>query len=69
MTFYDKNGTVLQVGDHIIPDDGMELVIVSCGELEEYGMCMFGQQVKNLAAFSILTAENLASQWTKIESN
>lgn len=70
MAFYDKNGTELAIGDHIIPDAGLELQLVSSGYLEEFGEdVMFGQQVENLAVFSILTPENLAKQWTKLEAS
>lgn len=68
MTFYDKNGTELNVGDHIIPDEGLELIIVSKGYVEEYkSEVMFGQQIVNLCCFSILTQENLTKQWSKVE--
>lgn len=67
MAFYDKNGTELNIGDHIIPDEGLELVIVSTGYLEDYkDDVMFGQQVTNMCCFSILTKENLKKQWSKI---
>lgn len=67
MTFYDKNGTPLQVGDHIVPDVGMELVIVSVAYVADYDAeCMFGQQVADPLAFSVLTKENLAHRWTKV---
>lgn len=65
--FLDKNGTELKIGDLIIPDEGLELMIVSSGKIDEYDdEVMFGQQVKNMACFSILTKENLALQWSKI---
>ncbi len=69
MTFYDKNGAALYVGDNIVPDEGRELTIVSSGELEEFGEVLFGQQVADPAAFSILTPDNLSSQWTKVETD
>ncbi len=68
MAFYDKNGTELAVGDHIIPDAGLELQLVSSGYLAEAGeTVLFGQQVENLACFSWLTQDNLSRQWTKLE--
>lgn len=68
MEFKDRNGTVLMVGDHIIPEAGRELIIVSRGSIEEYEEeVMFGQQVEDMAAFSILTKEDLANNWTKKE--
>lgn len=68
MPFYDKNGVELHVGDHIVPDAGRELVIVSEAYVAEYdAICMFGQQVEDPLLFSVLTAENLAAQWSKKE--
>lgn len=68
MNFYDKNQTPLQVGDRIIPDKGRELLIVSIAYVADCEAdCMFGQQVEDPLAFSLLTQENLASQWTKVE--
>lgn len=69
MKFYDMNGVELKVGDYIEPVEGRKLHIVSQGELAEYGSeVMFGQQVEDMAAFSILTAENLALQFRKVEA-
>ena len=68
MKFYDKNDTPLQVGDRIIPDKGRELLIVSIAYVADYEEeCMFGQQVEDPLAFSVLTQENLSLQWTKVE--
>ena len=68
MNFYDKNKVLLQVGDHIIPDSGRELLIVSIAYVADYEEeCMFGQQVEDPLAFSVLTQENLSLQWTKVE--
>lgn len=66
MNFYDKNKTELKIGDHIIPDNGKELVIVSIAFVPDCECeCMFGQQVEDPLAFSLLTQENLSAQWTK----
>lgn len=68
MNFYDKNKTLLQVGDKIIPDQGRELLIVSVAYVEDYeSECMFGQQIEDPLAFSVLTQDNLSLQWTKVE--
>ena len=68
MNFYDKNKTPLQVGDHIIPDKGRELLIVSIAYVADYEEeCMFGQQIEDPLAFSVLTQDNLSLQWTKVE--
>lgn len=67
MNFYDKNETLLQVGDRIMPDAGRELLIVSVFYVEDYqAECMFGQQIADPLSFSVLTKENLATQWTKV---
>jgi hypothetical protein len=69
MAFYDKNGTQLSIGDTIIPDEGRALRLVSEGYLDELGQdCLFGQQVDDLMAFSVLTQENLSLQWTKADA-
>lgn len=68
MEFKDRNGIVLKIGDHIMPEEGRELMIISQGKIEEYEEeVMFGQQVEDMAAFSILTKENLANNWMKKE--
>lgn len=67
MKFYDKNGVELHIGDTIIPDAGRKLLIVSIFYVEDYQEeCMFGQQIEDPLAFSVLTKDNLALQWTKI---
>ena len=68
MNFYDKNQTLLQVGDRIVPDKGRELLIVSIAYVEDCAEeCMFGQQTEDPLAFSLLTQDNLSKQWTKVE--
>lgn len=68
MNFYDKNNTPLQVGDKIVPDKGRELLIVSIAYVADYEEeCMFGQQIEDPLAFSVLTQSNLSAQWTKVE--
>ena len=68
MNFYDKNKALLQIGDRIIPDQGRELLIVSVAYVEDYeSECMFGQQIEDPLAFSVLTQDNLSLQWTKVE--
>lgn len=69
MKFYDKNNTQLQIGDRIAPDKGRELLIVSVFYIEDYDEeCMFGQQIEDPLAFSLLTKDNLSKQWTKVDS-
>lgn len=63
----DKNGTTINIGDHIVPDEGMELVITAQGIVPDYSETeevLVGYQVENIACFSILTQENLSLQWT-----
>lgn len=68
MNFYDKNQKLLQIGDRIIPDKGRELLIVSIAYVVDYEEeCMFGQQIEDPLAFSLLTKDNLALQWSKVE--
>ncbi|MCC8129423.1 MAG: hypothetical protein LIO51_05740 [Clostridiales bacterium] len=70
MVFYDKNGTVLYVGDRIRPDEGLELLLIS--EAYDEGFeedCLYGQQVEHPASFSVLTQANLSSNWTKVETD
>lgn len=68
MDFFDKNGILLRIGDHIIPDEGRELTIVSIAYVDELNQwCMFGQQVLDPLAFSVLTQEDLSRQWRKLE--
>lgn len=61
----DKNGKTIKVGDHIIPDEGMELVITAQGVVPDFGEddVLVGYQVENIACFSVLTQENLSLQW------
>lgn len=67
MKFYDKNGIELNIGDTISPDAGRKLLIVSIFYVEDYQEeCMFGQQIEDPLAFSVLTKDNLKLQWTKI---
>lgn len=66
MNFYDKNEVLLQIGDHIVPDEGRELLIVSIFYVEEFKEeCMFGQQIEDPLAFSVLTKDNLSARWSK----
>lgn len=64
--FYDKNGKALHIGDHIMPDAGLELEIASESYIQEIGEnCLIGHQVQDPETFSLLTVENLQKQWTK----
>lgn len=67
--FKDKNGNEINIGDQIKPDVmGMILQIVSERYVEDIEQeCLFGQQVENPLAFSLLTQEDLSKQWTLIE--
>lgn len=63
----DKNGKEIKIGDKVKPDTGRTLLIVSQFEVKELGVCLFGQQLEDPLAFSPLTQENLAAQWTVVE--
>lgn len=65
--FKDKNGKEVKIGDKVRPDIGRVLLIVSQAYVEELGECLFGQQIEDPLAFSPLTQENLASQWSVLE--
>ena len=66
MNFYDKKGSLLRVGDQITPDAGRTLTLVSSAYVKDLEQeCLFGQQLEEPAAFSILTQDNLSKQWTK----
>lgn len=69
MIFKDKNGKEINIGDQIKPDVmGMILQIVSERYVEDIEQeCLFGQQVENPLAFSLLTQEDLSKQWTLIK--
>ena len=73
MKFYDMNNIEVNVGDYVEPIEGRKLLVISRGDIAEYPEeVLIGQQVDDLAAFSILTAENLALQFRKVgesESN
>ena len=67
MKFYDKNGIELNIGDTISPDKGRKLLIVSVFYVEDYQEeCMFGQQIEDPLSFSLLTRDNLSTQWIKV---
>lgn len=63
----DKNGKEIKIGDIVRPDSGRELLIVSQANVEDLGLCLFGQQIEDPLAFSALTQEDLSNQWTVIE--
>ena len=67
MKFYDMNNIEVNVGDYVEPIEGRKLLVISRGDIAEYPEeVLIGQQVDDLAAFSILTAENLAFQFSLI---
>ena len=68
MKFYDMNNIEVNVGDYVEPIEGRKLLVISRGDIAEYPEeVLIGQQVDDLAAFSILTAENLAFQFRKTD--
>lgn len=65
--FKDMDGNIVNVGDYLIPIEGRKVKVISRGEIAEYSEeVLFGQQVDDMAAFAILTAENLALQFKKV---
>ena len=73
MKFYDMDGIEVGMGDYVQPIEGRKLLVISKGDIAEYPEeVLIGQQVDDIAAISILTAENLALQFKKVgesESN
>lgn len=68
MDFFDKNGLPLHVGDHIRPDEGRELILVSQVYVSDFQCeCLFGQQIEDPLAFSPLTQDVLSQSWYKVE--
>ena len=64
----DKNGDEIKIGDKIQPDKGRILLIVSQRYVEDIGEdCLFGQQIEDPLAFSLLTQDNLSTQWTIVK--
>lgn len=64
----DKNGDEIKIGDKIQPDKGRILLIVSQQYVEDIGEdCLFGQQIEDPLAFSLLTQDNLSTQWTIVK--
>ena len=67
MKFFDMDGIEVGIGDYVQPIEGRKLVVISRGDIAEYPEeVLIGQQVDDIAAFSILTAENLALQFKKV---
>ena len=67
MKFFDMDGIEVGIGDYVQPIEGRKLVVISRGDIAEYPEeVLIGQQVDDIAAFSILTAENLALQFRKV---
>ena len=67
--FYDKTGVEVHIGDILKSDSGIECTVLNINEVEEMGTCMIVQQIKDPIAFSPLTVENMALQFTKIGEN
>ena len=64
--FKDMDGKTISIGDYLMPVEGRKVKVISRGEIDEYSEeVLFGQQIDDMAAFSILTAENLAFQFRK----
>lgn len=69
MPFYDINGIELKVGDYCKPTDGQLVKIVGEERIKELGIdVLVGQQVNDPLAFSPLTPEDLAANFSKVTS-
>lgn len=67
MKFFDMDGIEVGMGDYVQPIEGRKLLVISKGDIAEYPEeVLIGQQVDDIAAFSILTTENLALQFKKV---
>lgn len=65
--FKDMNGNEIKIGDILEPVQGLRVRIISEGYSESVEEnVMYGQQVDNMDAFSILTQDNLAKQFKVI---
>jgi hypothetical protein len=64
--FIDMAGNEIRIGDVVSPTEGRSVRIVSEGFSAQAGEeVLYGQQLEDMDAFSILTAENLAKQFRK----
>lgn len=69
MEFLDMNEVAIRMNDVIRPIEGRDLLIVGIGYHSELGeVVLYGQQILEPSAFSILTADNLALQWSVVTS-
>lgn len=68
VVFLDKNGQVVAIGDTLISDAQVTVNVVSQAFVPDLQQTvLFVQQVQDPLAFSYLTADNLALQFTKID--
>lgn len=65
--FKDKNGAVVNIGDSLVSDAQISVNIVSERYVEDLQqVVLFVQQEQDPLAFSYLTVDNLALQFTKL---
>ena len=67
--FYDKTGVEVHIGNVLVSDSGIKCTVLNINEVDGFGTCMIVQQVNDPIAFSPLTVENMALQFTKIGEN
>lgn len=65
MLFYDKNGAQVTIGDRVAPDTGHELIIITRDFTDDGDEALIGRSLDNLQMMSLLTAENLSTNWRK----
>lgn len=65
MIFYDKNGAQVGIGDRVAPDTGHELIIVDKDLTDDGDEALIGRSLDDLQMMSLLTAENLNTNWRK----
>lgn len=63
--FYDKNGAQVVIGDRVVPDIGHELIIVDTELTDDGDEALIGRSLDDLQMMSLLTAENLSTNWRK----
>ena len=65
--FKDMEGNEIKIGDVLEPVEGRRVRVISEGYSDGVGeTVLYGQQLEDMDAFSILTAENLARQFRKV---
>ena len=65
--YKDMDGNTIKIGDILEPAEGRRVRVISEGYSDGVGeKVLYGQQLEDMDAFSILTADNLARQFRKV---